>query len=353
MSLDLKELKNNLTIEDIFQILKSLRPNLNYIDQGDKAIFPTICHNKDPVSASMKLYYYQNTHLFHCWTGCNESFDIYELIKKILILDDLKPDDSLVLSIVLQNVDLNLSILGKNQNNNLNLEKFKKKNFEYDFDKINPKILNYFSNLKPKVWLDEGISLEAMDSFQIKTYPSKEQIIIPHFDYMGNLIGIRSRNLNPINLQYGKYMPTKVGNKFYAHPLSYNLYGLNINYYSIKKAKTALIFESEKSVLKMYDYYKFNSLAVAVCGNKISRAQINLLLNMKVTNAIICFDRMNDSLETNDSYFNYLANIINKYQNYINFSFVFDREKLIKYKDAPVDNGKEIFEKLLQRRIKI
>ena len=50
-------------------------------------------------------------------------------------------------------------------------------------------------------------------------------------------------------------------------------------------------------------------------------------------------------------YFEKLWNMCEKYSQYANFSFIFDREGLIEYKAAPVDRGLEIFEKLLNRRV--
>ena len=39
-----------------------------------------------------------------------------------------------------------------------------------------------------------------------------------------------------------------------------------------------------------------------------------------------------------------------KYKYYAKISFIFDDDKLLKYKDAPIDQGKEIFEKLVSER---
>ena len=41
----------------------------------------TICHNPPDTNASHKLYYYENTRLFKCYTECAETqgFDIFDL----------------------------------------------------------------------------------------------------------------------------------------------------------------------------------------------------------------------------------------------------------------------------------
>ena len=40
-----------------------------------------------------------------------------------------------------------------------------------------------------------------------------------------------------------------------------------------------------------------------------------------------------------------------KYKNYANFSFIFDRNGLLDLKDSPVDKGKEVFQKLYESRV--
>ena len=75
---DKDTLKENLSIEEVFDLVSELggEPIMG------NGLFTarTICHGGD----SHKLYYYLNTHLFHCYTGCGDSsFDIYELVLKV------------------------------------------------------------------------------------------------------------------------------------------------------------------------------------------------------------------------------------------------------------------------------
>ena len=119
-----------------------------------------------------------------------------------------------------------------------------------------------------------------MEKYYIRYSVSREQVIIPHFDIDGNLIGIRGRNLNDFALLNGKYMPVKIEGKFYSHPLSYNLYGLNFTKESIARKKIVFIFEGEKSTLLSDSWYDENSVAVSTCGNKLNKFQVNLLMKL-------------------------------------------------------------------------
>lgn len=105
MKVDLDELKKQLDSNEIINIIKTLIPDLRYEETSSYLILPTICHNQNPDDASMKLYYYFNTHLFFCYTECNASFDIYELVKKILDLRDMPSDFTEVFNIITRNTD--------------------------------------------------------------------------------------------------------------------------------------------------------------------------------------------------------------------------------------------------------
>lgn len=51
-----------------------------YKDEENFILFPTICHNEVSAEASMKLYYYKDSHLFMCYTSCG-GMNIFNFIK--------------------------------------------------------------------------------------------------------------------------------------------------------------------------------------------------------------------------------------------------------------------------------
>ena len=84
---DKDEVKNALDIEDIFDILESLNaePDL----REDYIIAITVCHGGD----SHKLYYYENTQLFRCYSGECGVFDVFELIQIIENIDEISSEN--------------------------------------------------------------------------------------------------------------------------------------------------------------------------------------------------------------------------------------------------------------------
>lgn len=76
MSYNKEEVKQELTLDDICSLLDSLDAEPEMFDSY--IVAKTICHDGD----SHKLYYYDNTQLFRCYTGDCGAFDIFELIQK-------------------------------------------------------------------------------------------------------------------------------------------------------------------------------------------------------------------------------------------------------------------------------
>ena len=213
-------------------------------------------------------------------------------------------------------------------------------------------VLSSFVEMYPPEWLNDGISKEAMDKFNILFSISQNKIIIPHYNYKNELIGIRGRALDEWEIEFvGKYMPVEIEGNWYSHPLSLNLYGLNKTKDAIRENKYCFIFESEKAVLQFESFGRPNC-AVAVCGSNLNKFQVHLLLKKcNPSEVILCFDKEEEPGE--DIYFNKLYSICKKYNKYCDFSFIYDNKNLLKLKDSPSDRGNEVFEKLLKRRVKV
>ena len=336
---DKDTLKENLTIEEVFDLVSELggEPIL----KDNCIICKTICHNSDLTDASHKLYYYSNTHLFHCYTGCGDaSFDIYDLILRVNKTAGI------------QNFSLPRAIAFVARYFGYTAETF---NFEDNQEASEDwQIINNFKRNKEKNQ-PQTVELKTYDNKVLRYYdPMNEGVVIPHYDINGNLIGIRERTLIKENEIYGKYRPAIINGKMYNHPLSFNIYNLNNSKENIKKLQKVIIFESEKSCLKYASYFGAeNDITGAVCGSNLLNYQFSLLYNLGVKEIIIAFDRQYQKIgdEEYQIWINKLKKISQKYRNFCNISFIFDTKDLLDYKDAPIDKGKEIFLQLLQERL--
>ena len=293
---DKLEIRNSLTIENIFEFLQEWGGDPEYTDFG--IVSATICHNM-PGEGSKKLYYYENTGLFKCYTGCDSTFDIFELLIKII---DIQKNQSYDLNDAVRYIAFKFGIsasfkeVDKDQlddwkilNRDFNVEL---KNNHIELKEYNPLILNnlnYEVQITP--WLKEGISQDAIDWNRIGFYPGGDQITIPHCDMDGRFVGLRGRTLCEADAEkYGKYRPVIINKQMYNHPLGMNLYNLNNSKDYIKLMKKAIVFESEKSCLLYHSYFDFD-ISVACCGSSLSSHQIQLLLDLGIEELIIAFDR--------------------------------------------------------------
>lgn len=361
---DKSGIRQALGLENIYDLLIEWGGDPEYTEFG--ILSSTICHNP-PGEGSRKLYFYENTGLFRCYTGCDSAFDIFELCSKVMKIqydEEFDLNDSVLwvarrfgLSGMIKDDDMGKTLedwkILSNYSRIQEIELKDNKVILKDYDDSILDRLNY--NIKIIPWLNEGISQETINKAHIGFYPGADQITIPHYDINGRFVGLRGRTMCKDEAElYGKYRPMKINNQLYNHPLGMNLYGLNWSKNAIGIMKKAIIFESEKSVLKYAtDFGWNNNISVACCGSNVSSHQIQLLLDSGAQEIIIAFDRQFQ--EIGDAEFQHLKlnllKIRTKFKNDVLISFIFDKNMITKYKDSPIDDGKEKFLQLYKERI--
>ena len=359
MALNKDEIKNSLSIDQIESLVAELGGEPRR--QGNILICRTICHGGN----SHKLYYYDNTKLFRCYTECSDIFDIYDFIIKNKKLEGI--DFTLFQAIQFVITFFNLAISNENfvySNEEVGdwqiLNKYEQNSSQEKQEKIiefkfyDDKILKYLPRPKIPMWLKEGISQEAMDNCGIAFDPVSWGIVIPHYNIDGKLIGIRERTLIKEEEENGKYKPAILNYQMYNHPLGFNLYNLNNSKDNIRKIKKAIVFEGEKSCLLYQSYFGIdNDISVAVCGSNLTNYQIQLLKSLDVEEIVIAFDKQFKEIGDKEwkGWVKKLTDINKKYSSIIQISFMFDKWNLLGYKDAPIDCGPEIFTQLFERRV--
>lgn len=353
-------IRNAITTDNILCLLEELGAQPRY-HNGDVIISKTICHDGD----SHKLYYYINSHNFHCYTNCG-SFDIFDLIKKVFNIDFIQAIYYIINKFNLrylldteENIDCNTTRKFEEEYFKIHRKIFnKEKEFQIqsiELPEYNSDILFRFSYPIIKSWEREGISREVIQQARIGYYPGGSQITIPHYDKKGRLIGIRGRQLGSEEAElFGKYRPLFINGQYYSHPLAFNLYNLNNSKDNIKKFGKSIVFEGEKSPLLYRSYFGIdNDISCASCGSSLSEYQVRLLIESGAKEICVAFDRQFQSI--GDKEFKKLTNSLTelnkKYSKFITFSFLFDKNMITDYKDAPIDKGANVFLQLFKERI--
>lgn len=358
---DKDEIKNSLSIEQVYDLIESLggEPILrdNYI------ISRTICHNPAGCG-SYKLYYYANTRLCRCYTECEgDAFDVFELVRKQKTISN-GVQWTLYMAVEYVASYFGFSASEYEEVHRLNdwdiLERYEKLNDiqinqqKAELKHFDDTILNNLPKVRIPAWEKEGILPEVMKHRNIAYDPINEGIVIPHYDIEDNLIGIRERTLIKEREAYGKYRPAILNGIMFNHSLMFNLYNINNSKNNIKALKTAIVFESEKATMQYESFFGAdNDISVATCGSSLLSYQVKLLLSLGVKEIIVAFDKQYRELGDEESkrWVKKLKEIHKKYSPYALVSFIFDKYDLLGYKEAPTDRGKEIFLELFERRI--
>lgn len=352
--LDKDAIKQTLTEENITAILIQLGSKYPIKDNHGNLVYTTVCH----AGNKHKLYYYSSAKVFHCYTSCSCSFDIFELVIRA------NQTKGVILSFY-EAVQFVASASGKwlfskreaLVNNGLidDWNFINKMHAKHEFDGTLPihskNVLDVFVHEPHELWLNEGISVETMELFDIAYYVKDDRIVIPHYDIDGNLVGIRGRALREEDIADGKkYMPLYVEKTLYNHPTGLNLYGIHLTKHAIKKSKEAMLFESEKSVLKCQKYFGSKNNSVANCGSAVSEQQANLLFALGVTRIYIAFDKEyisaldEASIIKRNKYVDKLAQIGLIFQTRAEVFVLWDNDNLLGYKDSPADKGADVLE---------
>lgn len=342
------DIQNSIDINQMFSLLSDLgaAPILN---NDNEIIAKSICHGDD----RYKLYYYDNSKRFTCYTNCGSGFSVFDLIQKVMGVDFIGS-----LNIIKDKMDISDTNIPINQMPDLDcFRKFDGEETHNDYEIYDNNALNQFQKLYHRSWIDDGISTYAMNKYNIRFNIVDNQIIIPHYNISNDLVGIRVRNLHKDIVDNGaKYMPLFYCNQQYPHSLGGNLYGLNVVEDNVKRYGKIIIFESEKACMQLETMYPDDNIAVALCGSTLTDTQADIINSLDVEEVIIALDKEFKDINTQDesTYARMIRrNFLGKLLVFHKVSIIWDDKNLLDEKESPSDRGKKVFEELFNNRIVI
>lgn len=351
-----KELKELLTLEQVEYILATIGAEPRVDNHNEIIHSLTVCHQGD----SHKLLYYHKDKRFKCYTGCGKTFDIIGLIEHVMNISF-----TMSMNYICDKLGITRGTYTEEQKEQLEdggwelMNKYIKPAKPAEPPKItirDKNLLNEFYNLAHLNFLNDGITKATMQKFNIKFDILNNRIIIPHYDKDNNLIAIRCRNLDEEQIKHAKYMPIYMNNELLSAPSAGYFYGLNFNLKNILKSKKVILVESEKAVMQLDSMFNGEGIAIALSGSSISIWQVEILKSLGVEEVILGLDKEFVSCKTPEekAYATKIKKIFfDKLVNDFRVSVIWDKWNLLEHKDAPTDKGKEIFLKLLGKRLYI
>lgn len=189
---------------------------------------------------------------------------------------------------------------------------------------------------KLAVWEQEGISRASLDRFQVFYDSFSDRLVYPIRNADGKIVNVGGRTLDPLwkEKKLRKYC------YFQSWGTMDTIYGLAENIEYIQKSKEIILFEGCKSVL-LADTWGIKNCG-ALLTSHVNPNQMKLLakLGCRVVFALDKDVRIRDDHN------------IAKLKQYVNVEYLWDRDDLLDEKDAPVDKGLEVFQKLYEQRLK-
>ena len=344
--LNAQTIKQNLSNDNIILLLSELGSEW-YEIKSDHIEFESICHH----SKSHKLWYYPESKSLFCFRD-SQSWDIFSFVQKIKNCSFID-----AYNFIIDICQIDTDKLQSNSNVDdwqHELQPFIEHKTPQILKHYDKQLLRLFDDLYWDKWIDEGISVESMQKFNIKWYARNQSVAIPCYDLDGNLIGCRQRFTQAADCEKGKYRPLNTLNEEYKFPTGLTLWGAHQNQDAIKQSKSIILLESEKSILKL-DGWGINNCA-SLYGANFTDEQKDILLTLGVERATIALDRQFKSISNDDDGFiwwkNHVKKIALKLQPYMYVDYIYDCNGLTDVLDAPVDKGKEIWEKLYESKRK-
>lgn len=183
---------------------------------------------------------------------------------------------------------------------------------------------------KLQTWIDEGISIESLEKFDVRYDSFSNRLVYPIRDEWGKIVNVGGRTLDKDWKEKGLRKYTY----FYKWGSIELVYGLSENMYSISDKKEVIVFEGCKSVLLADTWGIHNSVAILTSHLNSNQMRLFAKLGCKV---IFALDKDVDIKKDKN---------INKLKQYVNVEYLSDKNGLLNDKDSPVDKGREVFEEL-------
>ena len=371
--MDKTELLNLITDEDIVKILTEEFGAIKGSENSEQIIFSSICHG----SNSFKLYWYKTSKTFHCYV-CSESWSLFDFIGMMLCLPFSESYKWLCNYKGVKNTRQQFRGFKSRDSENTDLEFLKLHSYKPTQNEIIlptycTTILKNFDKAIEESWYEEDINdEEVLDKFEILYNYYDGSMIIPYFSEDGtHLNGIMRRSFNKEEVDNGrKYMPLEWNGVTYKFNKRLLLYGYYENKDNIDRFHKCILYEAEKSVLKLSCYKGLeNGIGLGLGGMNLSKQQQQLLLKRDINEVCIALDKQiqTDLIDLKEDteevikakkemnvYIDKVKKIYGLLCNYFTVTIILDwtkgEESLLDYKSSPIDHGEQIWDYLYENR---
>ena len=216
------------------------------------------------------------------------------------------------------------------------------RNREIKLKTYDESVLDKYEKIGNVRFLRDGINLDAQQFFDLRFSVEDNTIILPLYNEVGDLVGVKAR-INDI---------PKDGESKYYYPIptqvSQTLYGYSKNYEHLYGADTIYIGESEKFCMQLYSMGVRN--CVSIGSHTLSEKQAKLLMQLQPKSITFMLDEGLDLMETKRN-----ADILKSVSGMMQVDvYFFDHTDCLELgpKDSPSDHGIEVWNEIIKNHIK-
>lgn len=192
-------------------------------------------------------------------------------------------------------------------------------------------VFSWYRRIAHKNFLDDGISVRTQNVFEVMFDETTMRVVFPIYNAQGHLVSVKGRYIgdDQWTMDHMKYL------YLYSFDKSIELFNLHRALPYIQKAGEVIVVESEKSVMKAWQYGWKNCLSIM--GSELSPVQAHMLIMLGV-NIVFAFD--------NDMDYKHVKKQAKQIRTRKCF-WIHDTLNLLEEKDAPVDKGEITWKRLI------
>lgn len=280
--------------------------------------------------------------MFYCFS-CGRGFSIFDYLMEY---EGMSFDEAVQKAAKLSGIDIGGMCQSQTVIEN---RKIKRRMSDIESKRISHEILSKEEYEKYRIapveeWLNEGIRQKEIDLFEIRIDDRNNRIVYPVYDTDGNFINIKGRTRFK---DYKKMGICKYINYYPVGTVDY-FQGLNITETYIKEANEMIIFESIKSVMKLFGYDIKNSASAE--KHTLTKEQISWIIKSNIKDVVLAYD---SDISYREKAVKENINILKRF---VNLYIIEDKRGILggkEGKNSPIDLGFDIWEQLYLHKRKI
>lgn len=194
-------------------------------------------------------------------------------------------------------------------------------------------VFSWYRAVPHEHFIEDGISVRTQRVFEVMFDETTMRVVFPIYDSNGELVSIKGRYVGDDEwvLDEIKYL------YLYSFDKSIELFNYHRALPYIKKSGEVIVVESEKSVMKAWQYGFKN--CVAICGSELSPVQAHMLIMLGV-NITFAFDN-----DMNEDHVRKQAKQIRTRK----CMWIHDDLGVLREKDSPLDADKSVWIELYNK----